>query len=271
MARQLTVGILQFGSTHDKSANLDKIRRLLRRASADLIIMPEYSMLNIVGLSPEKVYELSEDLNGNFIRGISKIATEYSAHVVVGVIIRSSNPPKVFNTALLIGPSGDVWISYRKIHLFNAYGYRESDYMEYGSEPSPVVDIGKAKVAIAICFDIRFPELFRIYALSGAELIAIPAGWFKGPAKEETLSFLARCRAHENTVYIAIANQYSEHFTGRSMIVDPLGIVVADLGVGEKYSEHTIDIDYIYEVRKILPVLKLRRDDVYSKYLSTPQ
>ncbi|MCC6032873.1 MAG: nitrilase, partial [Desulfurococcaceae archaeon] len=129
------------------------------------------------------------------------------------------------------------------------------------------VDIGKAKIAVAICFDIRFPELFRIYSLNGAELVVIPSAWFKGPLKEETLSFLARARAHENTIYVAVAVQYGDEYTGRSLVVDPWGTQILDLGVGEKYYELDVDIDLVSEVRKKLPVLQLRRTDLYRLYL----
>lgn len=267
MSRNLTLGILQFNASRDKYVNIEKIMKFIKVNSANLVIIPEYSMANITGLSPYKVYEIAEDINGDYVSKLSKIAIENSLYMVLTLFERTNKPPKIYNTAILISPNGDIVDIYRKIHLFDAYGYRESNYMEAGSRPSQVIDIGRAKIALSICFDIRFPELYRIYALNGAELVVIPSAWYKGPLKEETLSFLARSRAHENTIYIAIANQYSQDFTGRSMVIDPLGTVLIDLGIGEKYVEYTIDIDYVHEIRKILPVLKLRKPDIYHKYL----
>ena len=267
MSRNLTLGILQFNASRNKNTNIEKIMEFLKDISADLVIVPEYSMANITGMTPPEVYKIAESIDGNYVSKLSRIAAENSTYMVLTLFEKTNKPPKVYNTAILISPNGDVIGIYRKIHLFDAYGYRESDYMEAGLEPSPIIDIGKAKIALSICFDIRFPELYRIYALNGAELIAIPSAWYKGPLKEETLSFLARSRAHENTVYIAIANQYSQYFTGRSMIIDPLGTIILDLGIGEKYIEYTIDMNYIYEVRKTLPVLKLRKPHTYNKYL----
>jgi len=95
----------------------------------------------------------------------------------------------------------------------------------------------------------------------------VPSAWFKGPLKEETLSFLARARAHENTIYVAVAVQYGDEYTGRSLVVDPWGTQILDLGVGEKYYELDLDIDLVSEVRRKLPVLQLRRTDLYRLYL----
>ncbi len=262
MVREFTIGLLQFGSTLDKNKNLEKISSMLKRVNADVIVLPEYSMFPISKLTPDEVFNLAESVDGPYVTELAKLAREHSTYVLA-TYFEKAERPKVFNSASLITPSGNVLITYRKIHLFNAYGYRESDYMIPGAKPSDVVQVKNVNLAVAICFDIRFPELFRTYALRGAELVLIPSAWYRGPLKEETLAFLARARAHENTIYVALAVQYSSEFTGRSMVVDPLGTVLLDLGVGEKYVEFTIDVDYIHEVRKALPLLNLRRPELY--------
>lgn len=265
--RKLRLGILQFSSLANKNETLNKLSKLLKDVTADVVVLPEYAAFNLVRLKPEEAYAMADGLEGEFIKFFSGLAREFSSYFVVTTFEKSSEPPKIYNTAVVIKPDGEIASTYRKTHLFDAYGYRESDYSVCGEEASPVVDIGKAKIAIAICFDIRFPELFRIYSLNGAELIVVPSAWFKGPLKEETLSFLARARAHENTVYVAVAVQYGEEYTGRSLVVDPWGTQILDLGVGEKYSEIDIDVDLVYEVRKKLPVLQLRRVDLYCPKL----
>ena len=256
------VGILQFGATKDKERNLSKIKSLIKSPDADIIVMPEYSMYDVAQATPAEVAAAAEPLSGPFTSNLIKLAEEYSAYIIAGIL--ESCPDGVYNTAILISPKGELIGTYRKTHLFDAYGFRESSYFKRGQNPSRVYDLGKVKVAIAICFDIRFPELFRIYALKGAELIAIPSAWFRGPLKEETLAFLARSRAHENTVYIALCVQYSSNYTGRSMVIDPLGVVLADLGIGEKYYEQTLDINQVEKARVTLPVLKLMRRDLYK-------
>lgn len=273
VTRELRIGILQFGSSVSKDENIGKLSKLLKKVSADIVVLPEYAAFNIARLRPEEAYAMADGLEGDFIKFFSRLAREYSAYFVTTTFEKSPQPPKVYNTAVMINPRGDVVAIYRKTHLFDAYGYRESDYIMHGDSPSPVVDIGKAKVAMAICFDIRFPELFRIYSTRGAELVVISSAWFKGPLKEETLSFLARARAHENTVYIGLSAQYGEDYTGRSALIDPWGTQVLDLGVGEKYVEAEVDIDFVNEVRQRLPVLQLRRPALYCpdlcKELST--
>ena len=228
------------------------------------MVLPEYSMFVPDGLSPEEVYALSEGLDGPFLQELSRFAEEFSTYVLAPILERSEKPPKVYNTSVLLSPSGAVVTTYRKLHLMDALGVRESTYVVPGDRPSPVVEVAGARVAIAVCFDLRFPELFRLYALAGAELVAVPAAWYRGPLKEEVLHALARARAIENTVYVAVANQYSDRFTGRSAAVDPLGVVAVDLGIGERYAEVSLDLNYLEEVRRQLPLLSLRREDVYE-------
>jgi predicted amidohydrolase len=255
----------------NKLGNVERVRRLTRRVEADLVILPEYSMFPPDGLSPEEVYALSEGLDGPFVEEFTRFAEEYSTYVLVPILERSGAPPRVYNTSVLISPRGTAVATYRKLHLMDALGVRESSYVVPGDRPSPVVEVAGARVAVAVCFDLRFPELFRLYALAGAEVIAVPAAWYRGPLKEEVLHTLARARSIENTVYVAVANQFSDRFTGRSAAVDPMGVVLADLGVGERYAEVVLDLDYLGEVRRQLPLLDLRRVDVYElRPLKTP-
>ncbi len=266
MGSSLRVGVLQFGSTHDKNENLQLIKsRVVRGCGADLVVLPEYSMATLTGLSPEDLRRIAEDLDGPFVRGLSEVARECSSYLVAGVFERGEGKG-VYNTAVIISPDGEVVGRYRKVHLFDAYGYRESDFFERGEELPPVIDAGKFKLGVAVCFDIRFPELFRYLALKGADLIALPSAWFKGPLKEETLHFLGRARAHENTLYVVIADQFGEYFVGRSAVIDPYGTLIADLGVGVKYVEVEVDLGLISEVREKVPVLKLRRPDLYGEF-----
>jgi len=269
LGRVLRVGILQFGSTGDKLKNVEKILTLARKVEADIVVLPEYSMLDIAGRNPVEVYEASEAVDGPFVSGFERFARENSTHVLVSLLERATYP-KVYNTAVVVSPREEVLAVYRKLHLFDALGARESDYMVPGERPSSIFEVGGSKLAVAICFDLRFPELFRYYGLQGAEVVLVPSAWYGGPMKEETLRFLARARASENTYYVVVADQYSSRFTGRSMVVDPFGTVLLDLGLGERYVEFDIDVDYVYQARKSLPLLELRRSDVYSLFFRNP-
>ena len=262
--REINIGILQFGSVADKEKTLEKIDLLLKPKKADIIVMPEYTMGNPLDMSPDKLSKYAEDIQGSFSKKILKYTVEYGVPIIAGIFEKTGG--NVYNTAVRYSPNGDIECMYRKIHLFDAYGYRETEYFKAGVKPSKIFDVKNVKFSIAICFDIRFPELFRYYSLNAVEVILLPSGWIRGPMKEETLRFLARARSHENIVYMVLAVQYGKEYTGRSMIVDPLGTVVHELGIGEKYSEYTIDADEIYKVRGFLPLLSLRRGDLYKKW-----
>jgi predicted amidohydrolase len=261
--REFNVGILQFGATKDKEVNIRRISNLLRIDRADIVVFPEYSIFDITGLKPEEVYTLAEDLNGPYVGFLKKLASEYNTYILGTLVERSDKPPKTYNTTVLVSPDGELIYTYRKTHLFDAYNYRESEVLLPGNELSKVVNVKGVRVGVAVCFELRFPEVIRTLALEGAEVIFIPAAWYSGSLKEETLLTLAKARAIENTLYVVIAAQYSQHFSGRSSVVDPLGVVVTDLGIGEKYREVTIDLDVIDEVRKLIPTLKLRRPELY--------
>ena len=267
-SKSIIIGLVQLSSVCNKRKNLNKLGKLIKECNAELIVTPEYFMANIKGLTPHQVYEISEPLNGPFVSELSKLAIEHSVYILATLFEKSNKPPRVYNTAVFINPKGDIECTYRKIHLFDAYGYRESDYMIHGDKPSPIVNVKSANIAIAICFDIRFPELYRYYALKGADIVVNPSAWYRGPFKEETLRFLAQARAHENTFYMVIVNQCGLDFTGRSMIVNPYGIVEVDLGAEERYLEYQLDLNLINRVREVLPILKLRRSKIYSNIFS---
>lgn len=260
-----TIGILQYSSSTNPRENIKNVSRIIeeRHRYADLIVLPEYSMFDILLVKePDKAYELAEEIdNSLYLSSLSDLSSKLGIYILTHFIERSSNPPKTYSDSILIEPSGSYKLMYRKIHLFDAYGYRESNYFIPGDKPSEKLVLNKVSLRIAICFDIRFPELFRIYALEGADAVIVHAGWVTGSLKEETLEFLARSRAHENGSWIIIADQYGENYVGRSMIVNPYGVKEVDLGVGVKYVEHYIDENIVREVREKIPVLEKARSN----------
>jgi len=262
LGRRITVGILQIESTKDKEKNLKKLEEMTKNSSADVIVTPEYFMYNPTGDPAEEIYENSEDESGEFIERVKEIAKARNTNILVTVFSRAERP-KAYNEAVLLSNEGKILLRYRKTHLFDALGYRESDFLIQGKEPSPVVEVKGVKIAVAICYDLRFPELFRTYALAGAELILVPSGWYRGDMKEEMLSFLGRARAHENTLFLVVANQYGKDFPGRSAVFGPMGEIIYDLGAGEKYREVLIDAAEVEAAREKLPVLKQRNISAY--------
>jgi predicted amidohydrolase len=179
----------------------------------------------------------------------------------------------VYNTAVAYDGAGELVASYRKLHLFDAFGQRESDVVAPGSAPV-ICTLAGVRTGLQICYDVRFGELSRALAVGGATLLVLPAAWAAGLFKEEHWVTLVRARAIENTVWVAAVGQVpdpDEPFTraatgiGRSMLVDPLGVVRTDLGPGPGVAVAEVDADLIGTVRASLPSLDNRRDDVFGE------
>ena len=178
----------------------------------------------------------------------------------------------MYNTAVAYDGTGELVASYRKLHLFDAFGHRESDQVAPGSALVACTLAG-VRTGLAICYDVRFGELSRALAVAGAELLVLPAAWAAGLFKEEHWVTLVRARAIENTVWVAAVGQVpdpDERPTraatgiGRSMLVDPLGVVRADLGPAPGVTVAEVDTGLVATVRASLPSLANRRDDVFG-------
>ncbi|MEM1932079.1 MAG: carbon-nitrogen hydrolase family protein [Pyrobaculum sp.] len=255
--------MFRLGIVQITPGQLDKVLRLVRNSSPDLLLLPEYTLFDPTGLKPEEIWQRAISLE-EFVGDISKIAKKTGSYVAGGFLERGDKP-KVYNTTTLVSPDGDLVGIYRKTHLFDAYGYRESDFVTSGEKLSDVYDIRGTKIAFSVCFELRFPEIFRELALKGAHLVAVPAAWYSGPLKEETLHILSRARAIENGIYVAVSALYGPRFTGRSIVVNPMGVVELDLGVGERYGEASIDLTLLEEARRAVPSLHLRKPQLYEK------
>ncbi|ADV64767.1 carbon-nitrogen hydrolase family protein [Desulfurococcus mucosus] len=256
----ITIGLLQAGFDGLPLENAGKAVDMVRKGfrEADLIVLPEYSMLNPFKIGdPVKVYGYAETpVTSKYLSELSRLAEELGAFILAHFIEKTDTPPLTYSTSVLITDKGEAIPVYSKTHLFDAYGFRESSFFKPGKGPGRVVSVKGVKIGFTICYDLRFPELYRLYALSGSDLILVQAGWVKGPYKEEALDKLASVRAHENTVYIALADHVGEAFVGRSGVFNPWGLRELDLGWRETYMEHEVDASLVAEARKTLPVLE---------------
>jgi len=262
--RSVVVGIIQAAPRRSKKETLEAVDKLLRGArEPSILVMPEYLMLDPTGLNAAKVAEAAEDLEGPWISFFREKAEELGS-CIAATFFEKGAGGRVFNSLALIDGKGRIVGVYRKTHLFDAYGFRESTFTAPGDRLLEPLDFCGVKVGVAICFEIRFPEIFRRHAIAGAEMALVPAAWYRGPLKEETLRFLSQARAHENTLFLVVASNPGSNFVGRSMVVDPMGVVRVDLGPGEKYQEVKVDLDEVVEARKTLPVLRLRRPELYG-------
>jgi len=254
------VRLLQLTPKQGKEEQLKTIEAMAAGAEPGTIIaVPEYAMLDPTGRSPGEVAAAAEPLDGPWVSRLSRLARRLES-CIIATMFEAGPRGKPYNSVVALNERGELVGVYRKTMLFDALGYRESDYFEPGHGPEGPWSLCGARVGALVCFEIRFPELARYHALSGADLIVVPSGWYAGPGKEEQYRFLAQARAHENTVWLAAPILYGAHFTGRSLIVDPYGIVAADAGHGERTLEAVLDPDRLAEARSRLPLLEMLRE-----------
>lgn len=265
-ATTTAVAVAQFAPCDDEAANLDAIRRLAEDAAsrgALLVVFPEYSSYFTPGLGSDWA-EHAQSLHGPFVRALAEIAAELGIHLVAGMIeLVPGESERVANTVVAVGPEGEVVAHYRKMHLYDAFGMRESDRIVAGPvwDPAdaPLFPFGGFTVGLQTCYDIRFPEVTRRLVDAGADLVLLPSEWVRGPLKEHHWRTLVTARAIENTVYVAAADHAPPVGAGNSMVVDPMGVELVTVGESTDVAVAWISPDRVAEVRRINPALQLRR------------
>ena len=257
----MLVSVGQFSPTGDVEENLAAMRSLAEKAKSEgsgLIVFPEESMFSI-GKVEGTLAEAVDAGWSSFVQRLSLLAAELEIAVVAGGY-ESSGEDRPYNTLVAIESDGRIAATYRKLHLYDAFSYQESTRIKAGDHGIQVVEIGGLRVGLMTCYDLRFPELARALAVQGADLIAVPAAWFKGEHKIDHWETLLKARAIENTVWVAAAGTSSGHTIGHSAILDPMGVpqvFLDDEPAGIATAEVTRS--RIEEVREFLPVLRNRR------------
>jgi len=256
------VAVGQFVPTDEADENLAQIGALAARAAergASVVLFPEYSNF-FADPMDQRFAEHAEDLDGPFTRALGGLATELGIHVVAGMVERVDGDRRVSNTAVAIEPGGRIVATYRKQHLYDAFGQKESDWIAPGeiSEPQVFAAAGLT-FGLQTCYDLRFPEVTRTLVDAGATVILVPAEWVRGPLKEHHWRTLVTARAIENTAYLAAADHGPSIGVGNSMIVDPAGVTVASLGTETDVAVAFISQARLDEVRAANPALSLRR------------
>ena len=229
----MRLGLAQLGFGTNKAHNLRLISGLARRAKAegaDLVVFPEFSMYE-KKMVDATFSAAAEPLNGGFVSALSALASELRIAMVVGVVELNEADPRPFNTLIALGPAGELLASYRKIHLFDSYGFSESASISPAESLEPTVfAVDGMRVGLMTCYDLRFPELGRVLADAGAELVVTASSWVPGEHKAEQWRVLARARAVENSYFVAAVSQSVPISIGRSLLADPTGVVVGELG-----------------------------------------
>ena len=262
----LRVAVAQILSGSDPQQNLDLVARQTAEAAGDgaqLVIFPEATMRRF-GLP---LAEIAEPVDGPWAKQLREIAEHHQLVVVAGMFSPSADG-RVNNTLRAVGPGVDV--HYHKIHLFDAFGFRESETVAPGAEPV-VIMVGGVTVGLSLCYDIRFPGLYTKLAELGAQAICVAASWGAGPGKVEQWQLLTRARALDSTSYLLAAAQADPTTAGialdgraptgvgYSALVSPRGEVLRSLGAEPGLLLADLDLDVVEQTRAAIPVLANRR------------
>ncbi len=262
------IAVAQFAPTDDKGENLRSIRALATLAAgrgAKLVVFPEYSSFFVAELG-ERSVAAAEPLDGPFATELAALAAELSVNLVAGMLETTADPGRFSNTLVAFDGSGSLVAKYRKIHLYDAFGFTESDWVVAGPIEQPeLFTVDDIKVGLQTCYDVRFPEVTRRIVDAGADLILLPSEWVRGPLKERHWRTLVTARALENTVYFAAADQGPPIGAGNSMIVDPMGVEIATIGENTDVALAWVSTARIAHVRTVNPALQLRRFDVTER------
>jgi deaminated glutathione amidase len=262
---------VQLNSSADKDRNLEIAERLVRAAAADgagLVALPE--KWNALGDS-QVLLAGAEPLDGPSLTSARSWASELGIHLLAGSIAeRVDSQERLFNTSVLIDASGEIVAVYRKIHMFDVdvggVSYRESEHEQPGDE-IVVGHVDGVAIGLTVCYDLRFPELYRILALQGARVITVPSAFTLATGRDHW-DVLLRARAIENQAFLVAPDQFGEaspHYSsyGRSAIVDPWGLVVARAPDGEGFAAAELELASQERVRSSLPSLANRRPHAY--------
>lgn len=274
MKKKFRAALVQMKSSVDKNKNLSYSLKLIGRAAqkkAQLICFPEFQMAySPAEQKPETLHEIAEKINGDFISALSNSAKKNKINVVATIyefINTNKQNQKVFDTAVIINERGKILSVYRKIHLYDALGFKESKKLLAGNIIEKPTRTSVGNLGLQICYDMRFPEISRILTVNGANILVSPSAWVAGFMKQEHWEIMLKSRAIENGVYVIAPNQLGNIYCGHSMVIEPFGATLIDMGNREGMEILDIDNSRIDTVRRTLPLLRNRRTDVYKNYI----
>jgi predicted amidohydrolase len=272
MSDRLRVACIQLNAVPAKADNIERAERLVAKAAstgADLVLLPE----KWTGIGPPDVIRsVAESLDdGEATAAMRRWAGDHGITLVGGSIVeRREGHEKLSNTSVVFDPEGEIAAVYRKIHLFDVevggHVYRESETEDPGDRPV-TTEVEGWKLGLTICYDLRFPELYRILAVEGCEIVTVPAAFTLYTGKDHW-EVLLRARAIENQCYVVAANQWGSYpdgkaAYGRSMIVDPWGLVLAQAPDEDGVIVAELDRARLQDVRKRVPALANRQPEAY--------
>jgi predicted amidohydrolase len=258
--------VAQFAPGADVEGNLAAVRDLVAEAGrqgAALVVLPEYSSFFEHRMGP-RFAEHAQTLGGPFTSAVQEAAAQAGLVVVFG-LVETGEGTRFRNAAVAVSSEGVVAV-YRKTHLYDAFGARESEWVEAGAlEPPQIFLVDGLRVGLQTCYDLRFPEVTRVLADADVDLVAVPADWVPGEGKVHHWRTLLTARAIENTAFVAAAGQIPPEGVGTSLVLDPAGVVLAELGEQRGLAVADLDPERIRSVRAANPSLALRRYTVLPR------
>jgi predicted amidohydrolase len=271
MSDSLTVAAIQLSSGNDVERNLDDAGALVREAArkgASTILLPENFAYLGAETGKRRIAEALGDVNAPIQRALGALARETGATLIAGGMPeQSDDPDRPFNTCAVVAPNGEILAVYRKLHLFDVHLPDGTKLTESAASSAGdrvvTVDVGGFRLGLSICYDLRFPELYRALVDRGADALVVPAAFTLQTGKDHWHPLL-RARAIESQCWVIASGQWGKHADGRStyghsMIIDPWGTVVAECSDRVGFVVATLDKAYLERVRASLPSLKHRR------------
>jgi len=254
----MRVSLVQLASSIDSAANRDLVESRLGGVdgSADLVVLPEATMHDF-GSADHDLAAAAEPLDGPFVDMLAEHARRLDSTIIAGMFEHTDDLP--FNTLVAVAPDGSLAAAYRKIHLYDSFGYRESERLSAGDIEPVVIDVGGIATGLMTCYDLRFPEMGRALVDAGAELFVVPAAWVAGEHKLNHWRTLLTARAVEDTVAVAAAAQGGKRYTGHSLVVDAWGSIVGEAGDGDDLVQADIEPADVAQARDVNPSLSNRR------------
>ena len=255
----LRLALVQQTASLDPAENRDLLGTVAERLEpdTDLVLLPEAFMRDF-GSPGSDIAEFAEPMDGPFVQRLTQLAAEQRTTVVAGMFEVSDDPKRPFNT-LAVVDAGGLRASYRKIHLYDSFGYKESDRLSAGELKPVLVEVGGLSVGLMTCYDLRFPELARDLVARGAEVLVAPSAWVAGEGKVLHWRTLVTARAIENTAYVAAVGQPGPRYTGHSLVVGPAGELVAEVGDGDRVLTASVSTEQLERARAENPSLRNRR------------
>jgi predicted amidohydrolase len=248
----MQVVLVQEASGLDPADNRARLAEVVPDG-ADLVVLPE-AWQRYFGEPGSDLAPYAETLDGPFVTEVERVAKERDTTIVAGMFEQTGGTP--YNTVVV---RGGAHLDYRKIHMYDSFGYQESKVLAAGPVEPATFALGGTRFGILTCYDLRFPELARRLVDAGAEVLLVPAAWVAGPRKVYHWTTLLRARAIENTVFVVGVGQPAPKSSGHSMVVDPLGDVIVEGGDDAEILTAEIDLTAVAEARRTNPSLANRR------------